>query len=59
MNRVGTQLGKQPGKLRAAAASFADVLAREAASTPSAADEAEALLQLGAAGDPGRGKSAQ
>jgi MGT family glycosyltransferase len=42
----------------AAAAGFADVLAREAASTPSAADEAEALLQLGAAGDPGPGKPA-
>ena len=33
----------------AAAASFADVLAREAATTPSAADEAEALPQLAAA----------
>jgi MGT family glycosyltransferase len=38
----------------AAAASFAEVLAREAANTPSAADEAEALLQPSAAGYPGR-----
>jgi MGT family glycosyltransferase len=43
----------------AAAASFADVLAREAATTPSAADEAEALPQLAAQADPGRGEPAQ
>ena len=46
-------------KYAAAAASFADVLAREAATTPNAADEAEALLQLAAPRDPRRGKPAQ
>jgi UDP:flavonoid glycosyltransferase YjiC (YdhE family) len=36
----------------AAARTFAGVLAREAASIPNAADEAEGLLRLNAAGDP-------
>jgi MGT family glycosyltransferase len=41
----------------AAAGRFAEVLAREAATTPNAADEAEGLLRLNATGAPGGGRA--